>query len=290
MAAAKTTDTSCKVKLDVLTPGGPSLAYHVGWLVDGSLYVHGGIDKSGSKTPLNRLHRFNFESNTWSEIRSPGSPALSHHTCVIVGSSYAVIIGGWDGHKRTSDVHIFDLSSERWSSPATLGFPVGAGLSSHAAVLLSDGSIFVVGREGSLRIQRRFGSAFLLKGDPSLGATGTFQYEDLSYSVASRSGHSLHISGSTIVAIGGRDDKVVETHACVKSSAPAVCPCSTLAHLAQVLVNSPTAKQMPARKNHASACGSGIIFVHGGWTFDGRSRDPVGQVIFFNLIHTGNFC
>jgi len=51
-------------QLDVLSPVGPSLAYHVGWIADRALYVHGGIDKSGSKSPSFRLHRFDFEEGT----------------------------------------------------------------------------------------------------------------------------------------------------------------------------------------------------------------------------------
>lgn len=46
------------------------------------------------------------------------------------------------------------------------GFPMGAGLSSHTANLLSNSEILVVGREGSLRTQRRSGNAFILSGLP----------------------------------------------------------------------------------------------------------------------------
>jgi len=195
-------------QLDVLSPVGPVLAYHVGWIADGALYVHGGINKVGSKTPSFRLHRFDFDEGTWSELRVPGAPALSHHACVVVSGRYVVLIGGWTGHERTSDVHLFDMASSRWLTPRTVGFPTGAGLSSHAATQLACGSILVVGREGSLRMQRKFASAFLLRGNPALGGTAVFTYSEFPLSTASRSGHSVYVVGSTLIILGGRNDQV----------------------------------------------------------------------------------
>lgn len=38
--------------------------------------------------------------------------------------------------------------------------------------------------------------------------------------------------------------------------------------------------KMPCgRKNHIAVPGPGVLFVHGGETFDGRSRDPVGEML-----------
>ena len=195
--------------LEIVSPIGPSLAYHVGWIANEALHVHGGIDKVGSKNPLFRLHRFDFENGTWSEVHAADSPALSHHACVVVSNRYVVIIGGWTGHERTANVHIFDTVSSRWTLPRTDGFPTGAGLSSHAAALLTNGNILVLGREGSLRMQRKFGSVFLLRGSPSLGGTGVFTYSEFPMTTASRSGHSVHMAGSTLVVVGGRDSQVI---------------------------------------------------------------------------------
>jgi len=262
-------------QLNVLSPIGPSLAYHVGWISNGALYVHGGINKVGSKLPESRLHRFHFDEGTWSEVHVTGSPALSHHACVLMSGRYAVIIGGWTGHERTADVHVFDVVSSRWSSPRTAGFPTGAGLSSHAAALLADGNILVSGREGSLRMQRKFGSVFLLRGDPAVGGAEVFSYSEFPLSTASRSGHSLHVAGSSLIVLGGRDDQVLETHAVEKGCSDP--HCQTLLQLGQKIAGS-SSKPMNARKQHGSAYSGGVVFVHGGWTFDGRTRDPVGQM------------
>ena len=74
------------------------------------------------------------------------------------------VLGGWTGKERTSDVHLFDSITKKWIDVETSGFPVGAGLSSHTSSLLSNSEILVVGREGSLRMQRRSGNAFILSG------------------------------------------------------------------------------------------------------------------------------
>lgn len=72
--------------------------------------------------------------------------------------------GGWNGKERSSDVHVYNCKDNIWFTCQTTGFPVGAGLSSHTANLLSNGEILIIGREGSLRMQRRSGNAFILSG------------------------------------------------------------------------------------------------------------------------------
>jgi len=269
-------EDQCAVYLDVLSPIGPCLAYHVGWIANRALYVHGGMEKIGTKSPPSfRCHRFDFDNGTWSEVHAEGSPTLSHHACVIVSGRYAVIIGGWTGHERTANVHIFDTTSSHWSSPRAMGFPTGAGLSSHAATVLANGNIMVVGREGSLRMQRRFGSVFLLRGDPALGDSGVFSYSEFPMSTASRSGHSLHIAGSTLIVVGGRDDQIYETHAVEKGCDEP--QCQTMLQLSRKIAKT-ASKPINGRKQHASAYSCGVVFVHGGWTFDGKSRDPVAQM------------
>lgn len=47
------------------------------------------------------------------------------------------------------------------------------GLSSHTATLLANGDVLLIGREGSLRMQRRSGQAYLLRGDLKSGAPFT---------------------------------------------------------------------------------------------------------------------
>lgn len=269
------------VSLEMVSPGGPCLAYHIGCVVDDALFVHGGINKVGSTTPLSGFHRYDFGNGTWTEVKTPNSPALSHHASVVIGNRYIVLIGGWTGKFRVSDVVIYDTVSSVWSYPKTTGFPVGAGLSSHTATVLGNGGILIVGREGSLRMQRRTGSAFILKGDVT---QGFFQYSEHVISVTSRTGHSLHVVGSKVVIIGGRDDKVLEVLPLEKQLASV--PSVLLGALDNSLVStlSPVAKEMSSRRHHVSVCCSkSIIVVHGGWTFDGRNRDPVSDMFLLEL-------
>ena len=63
--------------------------------------------------------------------------------------------------------------------------------------------------------------------------------------------------------------------------------CKTMVDLGQKMAarSAAVSKPMAGRKQHAAACGGhsgggggGLVFVHGGWTFDGKTRDPVGQM------------
>ena len=67
--------------------------------------------------------------------------------------------------------------------------------------------ILVIGREGSLRTQRRHGSAYLLSGRVE---SGRLKYSEYSQGVSSRSGHTATFVGSKLYIIGGRSDNLLE--------------------------------------------------------------------------------
>ena len=157
-----------KIEWKCLNSAGPSVAHHTGAVINEALYIHGGILKTGSTDPTNQLSRFDPTSNAWIDLTSDQSPHLSHHAGVVIGD-YWILIGGWNGRARTSDVSVYDVINNRWIDTKTDGFPSGAGLSSHSAVLLTNGEVLVIGREGSLRTQRRSGNSFLLRCDPQKG-------------------------------------------------------------------------------------------------------------------------
>ncbi|KAK2184685.1 hypothetical protein NP493_257g03054 [Ridgeia piscesae] len=270
-------DSPC-VNWRVVAPNGPSLAYHAGCVIGGQLFVHGGIDKKHSTTPLSNLYCLNIETSIWQQIRVANTPCLSHHACIVLEDRYMTLIGGWDGHVRTSNVCVYDTLEKQWIFPRVTGFNAGAGLSSHTAMLLSSGDILVIGREGSLRMQRRSGNAFLLRGSIQKGA---FTYSEYSLGVSSRSGHSASIIGSTLYVIGGRADRLVEMHAGHKAAVTTPCGgfMSRLAMLEKRL--SPMKKPPGGRKHHVAVSGGGVIFIHGGDTFDGRQREPVGDMFLY---------
>ncbi len=82
----------------------------------------------------------------------------------------------------------------------------------------------VIGREGSLRTQRRSGNAFRLRGD-----LRSWTYTSLPLGVDSRSGHSAHIVGGRLHVIGGRSDKLLETHGGFRGADSS--PCTALQKL-----------------------------------------------------------
>jgi len=68
--------------------------------------------------------------------------------------------------------------------------------------------------------------------------------------------------------------QVTERHAVEKGCDES--ECETMTQLGLKIACRSSSKQMLGRKQHASACSGGVVFVHGGWTFDGKTRDPVG--------------
>lgn len=203
------------------------------------------------------------------KVRTAESPCLSHHSGAVIHDRFWILIGGWDGKVRTSKVNVYDVQENCWKFPKTWGFEEGAGLSSHATCLLGSGDILVVGREGSTKYQRRCGSGWLLHGSVTEG----FSYTKLAGSFHSRSGHSMNISGKRLVICGGRSDELLEIH---EGYQAVTTDCSVITQLARLARTLPPMKKPPCgRKNHTSTCGCNILLIHGGETFDGKSREPV---------------
>lgn len=149
---------------------GPSIAFFGSCVVNNIWYIHGGVRTRADHSPSNRMYK--FENNSWMDITTPDSPALSYHRCVVMNNGqYIVTIGGWDGSKRKSDVYVFDLAKNVWHQAQTSGFPSDGGLNNHAVIQLrnNETNVLVVGRDGSLRTQRRHGDAYCLRGDPTKG-------------------------------------------------------------------------------------------------------------------------
>ena len=210
------------------------------------------------------------------------SPFLSHHCAVSLHERYIMLIGGWNGRVRLSDVFVYDTAEEKWIQVRTQGFNAGAGLSSHAAVVLSNNDILVIGREGGLRMQRRSGNAFLLRGDMK---SRSFTYTEQAMGVSSRSGHTAHILLSRLVIYGGRGDKAIEIHDGYRSS-------SSQHHRSASFVDKLVAKKEDlktvtkppcGRKHHIAVAGREALLIHGGETFDGKSREPVGEVFLLTF-------
>ncbi|XP_064597459.1 LOW QUALITY PROTEIN: kelch domain-containing protein 9-like [Liolophura sinensis] len=266
------------VKWEALAAG-PLIAFHAGCILGDVLYLHGGVEEKSSPTPSNKFHSYNMSTSEWIEIQEAGSPALSHHACVVIENRYIVLIGGWDGKVRTSAVYIYDTDKRKWTMPQVLGFSDQGGLSAHTASLLASGEILVIGREGGLHMQRRHGDAYILSCDVEKRVC---KYCNYTSSVSSRSGHTTNIVGNAAYIIGGRGDQLLER---LLRFSPSSFPPSSgpiFSKLSNFLCT-PLTKVPCGRKNHIALSGPGFIFVHGGETFDGRIREPVGEMYLVTI-------
>ncbi|KAK3087137.1 hypothetical protein FSP39_002188 [Pinctada imbricata] len=269
--------TSSLIDWKEVNASGPARAFHTGCVIGNSFYIHGGIMTKDSKDPSSSLFQLNPSSFTWSEVSFPGSPSLSHHASVALSNRYFVLIGGWNGKSRTADIFVFDTQKSLWIKPKVSGFPEGGGLSSHTATLLDNGEILILGREGSLRTQRRHGSGYVLTGSVE---SGQFTYREYTQATASRSGHTATIVGNKLYIVGGRDNNLIERHQGFKSGESSNVPATKkLADAIDKLES--MAKYPGGRKNHIAIGGPGVLFLHGGETFDGRSREPVGEMFLY---------
>ncbi|CAF3323363.1 unnamed protein product [Rotaria socialis] len=263
---------------------GPPVAFYGSCAIGDIFYIHGGIRIRGDRAPSNRM--FMFHRNTWTEITTDESPALSYHRCVVMGNGqYIVTIGGWDGSKRKSDVHVYDVVNGTWYQAPVPGFPSGGGLNNHAVIPMksNDAAVLVIGRDGSLRTQRKHGDAYCLRGDP---AKRNFRWEQYPIAVDSRSGHSLIGHGSSLYIIGGRADHLIQQYTGLPVENQNICN-SLYSDLKQMMKSneiSPMKKLPSTRKDHASLpCGSDLAIVYGGETFDGKLREPSNEIFVVTL-------
>lgn len=76
---------------------------------DGSMYVFGGYDGNCKSD----LHRFNFETNTWNEMKKVPTlfwPRERYRTSAALYKDHMYVYGGHDGSKQLEDFCAFDLS------------------------------------------------------------------------------------------------------------------------------------------------------------------------------------
>lgn len=270
-----------KIKWVPIAPLGPKAAFHVGDVIKGTLYVHGGLTDCSSVIPSNQFYRLNILTNLWEKIRTKGSPALSHHAAVVLEDRYFVLIGGWDGKKRCANIYVYDTVEDHWQKMNHSGFPLGAGLSSHTACTLKNGDIVVIGREGSRRTQRKRGNMYILSGNVT---SCSFVYKEFHDNITSRSGHTSDVIGNTVFIVGGRSDLLLEKVVGLKSGASP--NCSVLQNILATVTSTaiePMVKLPCGRKSHISACGDNCILIHGGETFDGKSHEPVGDMFLISF-------
>ena len=191
---------------------------------EGRVYIHGGLlSLKQSGQPLSSLVCWDPEANTVNKVETGGEAVTrSHHTANLSGD-VMILTGGWDGKNRTSEVSAFNLKTRKWLNLRhleELSRPP-FGLSGHSCTMIRSSLFCVLGREGGLKIQRRFGDIFLLHVNIDTdNHVGTYYWKEAPVKTKSRSGHtallapSLRFGGDLygLFVFGGRDDESV--HKC----------------------------------------------------------------------------
>ncbi|XP_013067845.2 kelch domain-containing protein 9-like isoform X1 [Biomphalaria glabrata] len=285
------------VTWEPVAPLGPNAAFHACALVGKTLYFHGGIqDASSSSVPSKQFFKLNLDTLLWEKVAAPGSPALSHHAAVVLENRYFTLIGGWNGKKRLASIYVYDTVENKWMEMTHQGFPSGAGLSSHTATLTTNGKVLVIGREGSLRTQRKHGNMYILSGSV---ASNQFIYTSYTNNIISRSGHTVNLIGNNLYILGGRSDMLFEKFVGIdykKNSS-----CMLLDSIGKEINSSHQQhlEKLPCgRKHHISAATNDFILMHGGETFDGKAHAPVGDLFLITLkpitkfyqLHSSQLC
>uniref|UniRef100_A0A5K3FMX1 Kelch domain-containing protein 9 n=1 Tax=Mesocestoides corti TaxID=53468 RepID=A0A5K3FMX1_MESCO len=212
---------------------------------------------------------------------------------------------------RTPAVHVYDTNTGRWLPPAVeepflKGFPPGAGLSGHSVVpLVTQGNTpaaLVIGREGSLRMQRRHGNAYILRGhferrkDKARGdldsSQSYFTYSELPSVTQSRSHHTTTpMSKHLAVTFGGRSTGLVETMTLPEDTS-LDCKsfrCKAVAQFLQHFTPTENTSILEAKANqiglrgHYAVSGGDAILIGGGESFDALKRNPNSDAFIYKL-------
>ncbi|CAH2327280.1 kelch domain-containing 9 [Pelobates cultripes] len=193
--------------------------YHTCTVIRGKLYIFGGVKSGDPKAvPLGDVVAFDPEQMIVQSTTHQDAFKRSHHDAVELGDRWLCVVGGWDGSRRVSSVFPYDTEKEEWEpweEAPTNNPPVG--LSSHTCTKISDYELRVVGREGGLRMQRRYASIYTLRVNTS---TKKYWYKEEESRTASRSGHaavllpsdttSTKTSGYSLYVFGGRESSSVD--------------------------------------------------------------------------------
>jgi N-acetylneuraminic acid mutarotase len=80
---------------------------------DGNMYVFSGYDGQCRSD----LHRFNFETNTWGEVKKKNQsswPKERYRTCAALYKNMMYVYGGHDGIRQLDDFWGFDIKKMIW--------------------------------------------------------------------------------------------------------------------------------------------------------------------------------
>ncbi|XP_068107547.1 kelch domain-containing protein 9 isoform X2 [Hyperolius riggenbachi] len=262
-------------------------AFHTCTPIRGKLYLFGGVKSGDPKEhPLGDMVTFDLEEKTVNVSAPQGTIRRSHHDAVSLEDRWLCVVGGWDGSQRLASVISYDTENAKWVTWAegTSSSPP-VGLSSHTSTKVSDNEICVVGREGGVRMQRRYASVYTLRVD---ARSKTYTYKEEGMHAASRSGHSAFLLKTdtnngkrvsySLCVFGGREASMPDvvghwSRDKVQENAE---PCPPLTERLTQLVGTKGAKRAEPKglRHHSCSMVGPFVVVFGGETLS-KSRDAV---------------
>ena len=64
-----------------------------------------------------KLYSTDLSSGLWSELRAPNAPTLSHHAGLVIEDRYLLLVGGWNGQRRDTNVYVYDAQVRELRPP-----------------------------------------------------------------------------------------------------------------------------------------------------------------------------
>lgn len=269
-------------------------AFHSVNVMGGKLVVYGGTKSADLREgPLGEAVVLAPSLVVEGVVR--GGPARSHHGTAVLQGRWLLLVGGWDGRRRLTDLHAIELGSPEPGTWRALQQEAGTlspvGLSGHTVTQLTERRLWVVGREGGVRTQRRFASIFQLQVDIQ---RGRYRYEEQASRVASRSGHSASLcrrpgrDGGTVqlLLFGGRNSQGFEVagiwnEGSVQAQPPSapglVARLSSLISERVVTPGTPT-----SRRHHAVVQVGPFVVLHGGECFNKAVDTICGDLYIYD--------
>ncbi|XP_062895206.1 kelch domain-containing protein 9-like [Mobula hypostoma] len=258
-------------------------AFHSVDLVGDRLVVYGGMRSAEPREgPLGDAVILGAGSLAVERVVS-GGPARSHHGTAVLQERWLLVVGGWDGKRRLAGLQALDLAGYEtepgfWSQlKQEQHSQAPVGLSGHSVTKLSEQRLWVVGREGGVRTQRRFASIFQLQVDMQHGC---YRYEEQASRTASRSGHSATLcrrgcrgkATFQLLLFGGRNTPGFEVaghwkEGVVKSQQPS--PQGLVGKFSSLIADEVVTPGSPTPRRHHSTVQVGpFTLLHGGESFN----------------------
>jgi len=112
-------------------------------VVDGMVYVPGGLDASGQALTIHEV--YDPRADAWHTAAPAPRPVCAYAVAPAAHGYY--LLGGWDGSAYLKDVYYYDVQTNTWSLVGTLTRPRG-----FAAAVNEGGRIYLVGGYDGRRV------------------------------------------------------------------------------------------------------------------------------------------